>query len=1326
MSKSVCLSLFLLIIAGCGAQSSPEEQTQESQKKAVSQPAPSEKAAVDASQTVQKKTQPDGDQVVEKILSEHHAKRIQTALHDLRSQNRDQRVMAVATLVTSKADPNQVVAALLKVVDDQDEQLAEMARDYIQSRTFQSRGLLVDFYADWCGPCRLMKPVVKELQDEGYPVVQVDVDQHRDLSQYFYITSIPTFAVIVDGSMQKRRVGVVSKADLLELIKKIPQEKKKDQKKLLVTDPKLKVYGLLLAMSSDKPWLRYEAVQQLVSQSGTSLPQLIQILRDPEQGKVFRQSAIKALEAFMESQTGSEEVISAMTEMMHDNSASAELKGAAVIFLSRHVPEQTSELNAELIKVLKRSQEEELQRAAALEVGRNKITEGLPVLLGKLKNLNEASTLERMAYLEALGYYGAQAEAAVPELLSAYRSQPDDGDLIAETLELICLDSKTATDQLIQALSDENAELRAVAISILDQAEYITQAFPALRKLLKDEDPEVSKKAAALLIKIGGSDQQIVSAMLGMLDQENVDWEVQSVFQTAWRHAIPELVQIICEEQSPEQMKLNALTLLRQSYHALAPVEQASLKAALDSADPLTKQCAALAISSTDTSNQKMVALLLEAFKSENEILRRESIRSLRQHFKALSDPQQKQFTKALIELLSASDQSMADYAADALQQLTLSAAELKQLLGLLKITDSQYLVLSVLSTQHEIPSAAIAPLLSVLQEGEAEEDLINKVSELLGRVGKPALDGLEKILSDSEVDVEKRAGAARAIGAIAKNEPSVAPLLRKLLKQDEVELQIVAATELAGQQQDIKTLMPLLLAGMQSENWECKRTSEEALLEILMKSIDALDETLTAIDQMEPEKQSELLLTLFRMDVKNDQLQQRLIPLIQNLSQEKDHYTRLTAIRFLIREDKSGSEIVKLLSEPDEKLVQQTLSTLNSSEDAIPAAVVPRLEPFLKSSYEQTRLLAALCLLKSGAQEETLVSIVSKALQSADQEVQNEAISGLDSSNALDARLVPTLITLLKDRSSRTTAIDLLGQMGEDAKPALPELMELLETVSYYPDAAHVLEQLGVSAAPAIPALRAKLTNERTIQAAAHALAKIEQDHRATIAILAQNLDQPDLRGASCTCLAYFAEATPDAVEPLLLKVARSEEFYDRGLAISALGSLKTKAAVQQLVIVLEDKNKTLASRAARALGELRIEADLAVPALMKFLEDQDQQLSFAAARALGAFGPAAQPAIPALLKLLDQEQFRVMAARALGDIGAPAEGTIPRLIKMLDDDQTRRAAVEGLRNFGPLAKEALPRLKSLEENSNGYELRQIQLAIRAIEKTEETNPRP
>ena len=80
--------------------------------------------------------------------------------------------------------------------------------------------VLLDFYADWCGPCRMVSPVVDEIAKDNpqYLVGKVNVDEEPELSQKFGVSSIPMLAVMKNGQIVNQSVGAIPKAQILAML----------------------------------------------------------------------------------------------------------------------------------------------------------------------------------------------------------------------------------------------------------------------------------------------------------------------------------------------------------------------------------------------------------------------------------------------------------------------------------------------------------------------------------------------------------------------------------------------------------------------------------------------------------------------------------------------------------------------------------------------------------------------------------------------------------------------------------------------------------------------------------------------------------------------------------------------------------------------------------------------------------------------------------------------------------------------------------------------------------------------------------------------------
>ena len=102
-----------------------------------------------------------------------------------------------------------------------------MAAVKVTADTFEQEVLksevpvLVDFCAPWCGPCKMLSPVVEQLADEadGFKVASVNADDEMDLAEQFGISAIPCLVVFENGQEVRRSTGVIPKEQILNLIR---------------------------------------------------------------------------------------------------------------------------------------------------------------------------------------------------------------------------------------------------------------------------------------------------------------------------------------------------------------------------------------------------------------------------------------------------------------------------------------------------------------------------------------------------------------------------------------------------------------------------------------------------------------------------------------------------------------------------------------------------------------------------------------------------------------------------------------------------------------------------------------------------------------------------------------------------------------------------------------------------------------------------------------------------------------------------------------------------------------------------------------------------
>ena len=79
---------------------------------------------------------------------------------------------------------------------------------------------LVDFYAEWCGPCKMLGPIIEEVADElnGIQVMKVNIDEHGDIAQKYGVMSIPTLILFKDGNEVNKSIGFMPKEDIIEFV----------------------------------------------------------------------------------------------------------------------------------------------------------------------------------------------------------------------------------------------------------------------------------------------------------------------------------------------------------------------------------------------------------------------------------------------------------------------------------------------------------------------------------------------------------------------------------------------------------------------------------------------------------------------------------------------------------------------------------------------------------------------------------------------------------------------------------------------------------------------------------------------------------------------------------------------------------------------------------------------------------------------------------------------------------------------------------------------------------------------------------------------------
>lgn len=100
--------------------------------------------------------------------------------------------------------------------------VTELNKDNFEKEVMEANvPVLIDFWASWCGPCRMMSPVIEKIAEEmgdKLKVCKVNVDENHELAEKYEIMTIPAFIVIKNGAESGRTIGVQPKEDILKLI----------------------------------------------------------------------------------------------------------------------------------------------------------------------------------------------------------------------------------------------------------------------------------------------------------------------------------------------------------------------------------------------------------------------------------------------------------------------------------------------------------------------------------------------------------------------------------------------------------------------------------------------------------------------------------------------------------------------------------------------------------------------------------------------------------------------------------------------------------------------------------------------------------------------------------------------------------------------------------------------------------------------------------------------------------------------------------------------------------------------------------------------------
>ena len=97
-------------------------------------------------------------------------------------------------------------------------EIINLEKDDFKALIAKESKVLVDFYATWCGPCKMLAPILENYQSD-IRLIKVDTDEYDELSREYGVMSIPTLVLIENGKEVKRNIGIISEEELTKFLK---------------------------------------------------------------------------------------------------------------------------------------------------------------------------------------------------------------------------------------------------------------------------------------------------------------------------------------------------------------------------------------------------------------------------------------------------------------------------------------------------------------------------------------------------------------------------------------------------------------------------------------------------------------------------------------------------------------------------------------------------------------------------------------------------------------------------------------------------------------------------------------------------------------------------------------------------------------------------------------------------------------------------------------------------------------------------------------------------------------------------------------------------
>jgi HEAT repeat protein len=846
----------------------------------------------------------------------------------------------------------------------------------------------------------------------------------------------------------------------------------------------------------------------------------------------------------------------------------------------------------------------------------------------------------------------------------------------------------------IKALDADDAAARALAIHVLGIfGPDAKPAIPALLKALEESEIEVRYRAVIALGRIGLEGDKVAPALARKLTDTTYEIakEAAEAMDRFGKPAVPPLIEALKEPRA-RYLVLTALRKIGPDAKEALPV----LKELLNQKDRVTQKdnciAAVRAIQAIDPKDESGLPVLLELL--EDKKYRPTTLVEALAHF----GPQAKKAVPALLEIMKTPDKfdsggfhndPLKSAAAHALGKIAPDDGELfDAMIELRKVARAMYLANEVLVhmprfADRLLPDAESGPVIVRPRRGGQD------TSTLLYTMGRDAVPALLAVAKDAEKSAGERAKAILFLGNIGQRTDLTAPVLIKLLRDKDKEVQKQAGIALARMGAEAKSAIPILqewlksdadLRGIAINAISAIDIDTPGLLPLYLDRLIGADRLgrvpygLVAVKLDKPKYVPNLVAAWVKASPTSRPELAKILgqigpaakdaaPVLREAMKEKDLNLKMACAIALLRIDPAARDAVEMINDllddsPTRRLMANPVQTMRLLDELGPLAepAVPALVKHIGSVgrrgwyYDAYRTLR-----KIGPAARAAAPALIKALADAkDGGEGREIIETLAAIGPDGDGVMETLIASLDSPNGyiANSALVALGKMGAEAKQISPKLLELLAAERPIPILPRPTPHPGTGFLPSAqprprlprkPIWKGTAEQAKVLNAVDVAVVYWKLEHKAgpVVPVLCMALETSTLAPRTGTTgfedvYAVLAEIGPraQAAAPALHGVLNHANVEGRDRSAYVLWRIegKTERMLPILIHALFEQDRrsfaglnTAGPRAAELLGKMGVDAKPALPALLEAYHTTNPALRKAAGEAIKAIDPDA-----------------------------------------------------------------------------------------------------